>query len=140
MTCTQNPTAGGSAGVSAAAKDSGGAVEYSPDGVTPVPVVDTSSVGDKACGLDPQVVSLCHDPGSVDFAAVAALNDTQKATLMESLTSARDEARARGRGWRMPSWWRRANPKGKMMLWWSGAVWTTSLRSATWVVMWTRWR
>jgi hypothetical protein len=97
MTCTQNPTVGGSAGVSAAAKDSGGAVEYSPDGAAPAPVVDAGGVGDEVRGLGAQVVSLCHDPGSVDFAAVSALDDAQKAELVVSLTSARDEARARAR-------------------------------------------
>ena len=93
MTCTQNPTAGGSAGVSAAVKDSGGTVEYSSDGVAPAPVVDTSGVGDEVRGLD----ALCHDPGSVNFAAASALDDGQKAVLAVSLTSARDEARARAR-------------------------------------------
>jgi len=98
MTCAQNPTIGGSAGVSEAAKNSGGTVEHSPDGSVLAPVVDTSGVGDEvAFSLDPQVLSLCHDPGSVDFAAVAALNDTQKAALVASLTSVRDEARARAR-------------------------------------------
>lgn len=99
MIRVQNPTVNGSAGVSAASKDSGGAVEYSPSGAAaPAPFVDTSSVGDEvALGLDPQVVSLCHDPGSVDFAAVSALDDAQKAALVVSLTSARDEARARAR-------------------------------------------
>ena len=98
MTCTQNPTVGGSAGVSAAAKDSGGAVKHSPDGSVLSPVVDTSGVGDEvAFSLDPQVLALCHDPGSVDFAAVSALDDGQKAALVASLTSARDEARARAR-------------------------------------------
>ena len=97
MTRVENPAVGGSAGVSAAAKDSGGAVEHSPDGSMSAPVVDTSSVGDEARGLDPQVVSLCHAPGSVDFAAVSALDDEQKAALVASLTSARDEARARAR-------------------------------------------
>lgn len=87
MTCVQNSTVG----VSAEAKGSGGTVEYSPGGAAPVPVVD------KANGLDAQVLALCHNPGSVDFAAVAALNDTQKAALVASLTSARDEARARAR-------------------------------------------
>lgn len=61
------------------------------------PAVGGSAVVDKANGLDAQVLALCHSPGSVDFAAVAALNDTQKTALMESLTSARDEARARAR-------------------------------------------
>jgi hypothetical protein len=97
MTCTQNSTVGGSAGVSAAAKDSGGAVEYSPGGVAPVPVVDAGGVGDGVRGLGAQVVSLCRNPGSVDFAAVSALDDGQKAALVASLTSARDEARARAR-------------------------------------------
>ena len=92
MTCVQNPTAGGSTGVSVAAKNSGGAVEYSPDGAVPAPVVDAGGVGDRVRSLDPQVLALCHSPGSVDFAAVAALNDNQKASLMVSLTSARDEA------------------------------------------------
>lgn len=87
MTCVQNSTVG----VSAEAKGSGGTVEYSPGGAAPVPVVD------KANGLDAQVLALCHNPGSVDFAAVAALNDTQKAALVASLTSARDEARVRAR-------------------------------------------
>jgi hypothetical protein len=98
MTCTQNSTVGGSAGVSAAAKDSGGAVEYSPGGVAPVPVVDAGGVGDGVRGLGAQVVSLCRNPGSVDFAAVSALDDGQKAALVASLTSARDEARARAGG------------------------------------------
>lgn len=97
MTCTQNPTAGGSAGVSAATKDSGGAVEYSPDGSVPAPVVDEGGVGDRVRGLDPQVLALCHNPGSVDFAAVSTLDNAQKAALVVSLTSARDEARARAR-------------------------------------------
>ena len=97
MTCTQNSTVGGSTGVSAAAKDSGGAVEYSPGGVAPVPVVDAGGVGDGVRGLGAQVVSLCRNPGSVDFAAVSALDDGQKAALVASLTSARDEARARAR-------------------------------------------
>jgi len=83
--------------VSAAAKDSGGAVEYSPGGVAPVPVVDAGGVGDGVRGLGAQVVSLCRNPGSVDFAAVSALDDGQKAALVASLTSARDEARARAR-------------------------------------------
>ena len=98
MTCVQNPTIGGSAGVSAVAEDNGGTVGRSPDGTVPAPVVDADGVGDEIVfGLDPQVLALCHSPGSVDFAAVAALNDTQKTALMESLTSARDEARARAR-------------------------------------------
>lgn len=97
MTRVQNPTVGGSAGVSAAAKDNGGAVECSPDGSLPTLVVDAGGVGDEVRSLDPQVLALCYSPGSVDFAAVSALNDAQKATLMESLTSARDEARARAR-------------------------------------------
>lgn len=95
MTCVQNPTVGESASVSAAAKDSGGAVEHSPDGAAPVPVVDEGGVGDRVRGLDPQVLALCHAPGSVDFAAVSALDDAQKAALVVSLTSARDEARVR---------------------------------------------
>ena len=97
MTCVQNPTVGESASVSAAAKDSGGAVEHSPDGAAPVPVVDEGGVGDRVRGLDPQVLALCHAPGSVDFAAVSALDDAQKAALVVSLTSARDEARVRAR-------------------------------------------
>lgn len=94
MTCVQNSTVG----VSAAAKDNGGAVEHSPDGAAPAPVVDAGGVGDETVfGLDAQVLALCHDPGSVDFAAVSALDDAQKAALVVSLTSARDEARARAR-------------------------------------------
>jgi len=88
MTCTQNPTVGGSA---AAVKDDNDAVEYLTDGAAPVPVID------KANGLDAQVLALCHNPDSVDFAAVSTLDDTQKAALVVSLTSARDEARARAR-------------------------------------------
>ena len=97
MTCTQNPTVGGSVGVSAAAKDNGGTVGCSPDGSLPTLVVDAGGVGDRVRGLDPQVLALCHSPGSVDFAAVSALDDGQKAALVVSLTSARDEARARAR-------------------------------------------
>lgn len=98
MTCVQNPTTGGPDGVSAAAKDNGGTVGCSPDGAVPAPDVDAGGVGNKvSSGLDPQVLALCHNPGSVDFAAVATLDDTQKASLSDSLTSARDEARVRAR-------------------------------------------
>ena len=93
MTCVQNPTIGGSSGVSAAAKDSCGTV----GGAAPAPVVDAGSVDDEARDLGSQVLALCHDPSTVDFAAVAELDDTQKVSLMASLTSARDEARARAR-------------------------------------------
>ena len=97
MTRIQNLTVGGSAGVSAATKDSSGTVKHSPDGAVPAPVVDKGGVGDRVRGLDAQVVLLCHAPGSVDFAAVSALDDGQKAALVVSLTSARDEARAQAR-------------------------------------------
>lgn len=98
MTCVQKPTIGGSAGVSAVAEDNGGTVGHAPDGTVPAPVVDASGVGDETVfDLDPQVLALCHSPGSVDFAAVSALDDAQKAALVVSLTSARDEARARAR-------------------------------------------
>lgn len=94
MTRVENPAVGGSA---AAVNDDSGTTKYSPDGAVSAPVVDTSSVGDEARGLDAQVVPLCHAPGSVDFAAVSALDDGQKAALVASLTSARDDARARAR-------------------------------------------